>query len=104
MKKSVMFLVFACFCLIIFSKELLRISKNDFYAVQGKFKELDVAGRYGSDFIDIVVDESQKQMIELMMVKYSLVKRSDSKAVYPTLIQVNDSIDKLHLLYPHLEL
>ncbi|MDD3802932.1 MAG: M14 family metallopeptidase, partial [bacterium] len=102
MRRIALFALLVLIPLLASSESLVRISKADFYRIQDKFKELDVAGRYGNDYIDIVADDSQIQLLDLMMVKYSKVNRIDSKATYPTLIQVNDSIDKLHSLYPAL--
>ncbi|MGE3063117.1 MAG: M14 family zinc carboxypeptidase [bacterium] len=102
MKRSLFVLLLVLTVSALCSEELLRISKNDFLSIQNKFKELDIAGRYRNDYIDIVADESQKQMLDAMLVKYSVVVRPETKAVYPTLMQVNDSIDKLHLLYSSL--
>lgn len=88
--------------LIISSKEIVRINRDDFQKVSSMFKFIDVAGRANDQTVDIVMDEDQITRLKNSGVKYFIVEKKFYKDVYPTTAQVYDSITKLATNFSHL--
>lgn len=88
--------------LSIFSKEIVRINRDDFHKVSSMFKFIDVAGRANDQTVDIVMDEDQINTLKNSGIKYVIVERKFYKDVYPTTAQVYDSITKLATNFPQL--
>jgi len=88
--------------LILNSKQIVRINRDDFNRVSSLYKFIDVAGRANDQTVDIVMDSLEIEKLKNSGIKYYIVEKKFYKDVYPTTAQVYDSITKLATKYPSL--
>uniref|UniRef100_A0A7C3J716 carboxypeptidase T n=1 Tax=candidate division WOR-3 bacterium TaxID=2052148 RepID=A0A7C3J716_UNCW3 len=88
--------------MILNSKQIVRINRDDFNRVSSLYKFIDVAGRANDQTVDIVMDSLEIEKLKNSGIKYYIVEKKFYKDVYPTTAQVYDSITKLATKYPSL--
>jgi len=88
--------------LILNSKQIVRINRDDFNRVSSLYKFIDVAGRANDQTVDIVMDSLEIEKLKNSGIKYYIVEKKFYKDLYPTTAQVYDSITKLATKYPSL--
>ncbi|HAF07274.1 MAG: M14 family zinc carboxypeptidase [bacterium] len=88
--------------MIVNSKQIVRINRDDFNRVSSLYKFIDVAGMANSQTVDIVMDSLDIEKLKNNGIKYYIVEKKFYKDLYPTTAQVYDSITKLATTYPSL--
>lgn len=100
--KITIFIIILIFVITIFSKEIVRINREDFKKVSGLYKYIDVAGMPDQNHLDIIMDQEERLILEKNNIKYFIIKKRFLKDSYPTTAQVYDSITQLAIKYPNL--
>lgn len=86
--------------MIINSKQIVRINRDDLNRVSSLYKFIDVAGMANEQTVDLVMDSLEIEKLKNSGIKYYIVEKKFYKDAYPTTAQVYDSITKLATKYP----
>ncbi|MDD3802795.1 MAG: M14 family zinc carboxypeptidase [bacterium] len=99
MKKSILLSFIVIFCLILFPREIVKISYDDFLRIKDSVRDLDIVGYQKENFVELNLSLYQASEMKRMGIDMQSSTKSDSKGEYLTLEEYYHLLDSLALKY-----